>query len=112
MQTNTTQPPEVRAACAEAAARCAALGANISDVALRFSLQHPSIATTLVGMAAPAVVRANVASALAAVGEGKAGSEEKGSESEARAEVERILAPVQGVTWPSGRPENAALPWK
>ncbi|GBG00535.1 L-galactose dehydrogenase [Raphidocelis subcapitata] len=109
-------PPEVKAACAAAASHCAAQGVDISSLALKFALRNPDIATTLVGMASVEVVRANVESALAALGAGggdAAGgtSEAAGAELRALAEVERILAPARDVTWPSGRPENSGLPF-
>lgn len=58
------QPPEVKAACLAAAEHCSSQGIDIASLALKFSLQNPDIATTLVGMAAKEVVRANVEAAL------------------------------------------------
>ena len=86
----------LKAAAAEAAAFCRRQGADISKLAIQFSVANPSIATTLVGTASPTNLERNVrwidepidASLLAA--------------------VQRILAPVHNETWPSGRPENNA----
>ncbi|KAI8471857.1 MAG: L-galactose dehydrogenase [Monoraphidium minutum] len=102
-------PPEVKAACAAAAELCAAQGLDIAALALKFSLGVPDVATTLVGMASVELVRANVESALQALG--AAAPDAAGAAAEARAleEVRRILAPVEGVSWPSGLPENSSL---
>jgi L-galactose dehydrogenase len=66
--------------------------------------RNPSITTTLVGMASTAVVQANVHAVMQ-----KLGYEPDPTRTLDKAmtrEVERILAPVMGVSWPSGRPEN------
>ena len=128
------QPPEVKAACAAAAAHCSSVGVDISALALKFALSSDVAASTLVGMASVDVVRANVEAALRATAEGGGGGDGGGSgdgsgsgkgggggddgdggeaaarEWRALEEVRRILAPVQRVTWPSGRPENSSLP--
>ena len=125
------QPPEVKAACAAAAAHCSSVGVDISALALKFALSSDVAASTLVGMASVDVVRANVEAALRATAEGGGGGDGGGSgsgdgggkgggggdggeaaarERRALEEVRRILAPVQRVTWPSGRPENSSLP--
>jgi len=41
----------------------------------------------------------------------KADGQSASSESRAMEEVERILAPVKDVSWPSGKPENSGLPF-
>lgn len=59
-------------------------------------------------MASSAVVQANVHSVLQAL-QGDPSSDSQGNaaaEKAALAEVERILAPVKNITWPSGKPEN------
>lgn len=88
-------PPELTAACRRAADACRRRGADIADLALRFSLSHPGLATTLVGTASVENLRRNVA----AVGQPP--------DADLLAEVRAILAPVQDLTWPSGRPDNS-----
>src|SRR5438128_1946599 len=87
-------PEPLKAACAKAAAHCRSRGVDIAQLALQFSLSHPAIATTLVGTASPENLKKNVAWS------------EQPPDPELLAEVRAILAPVQNMTWPSGRPEN------
>ena len=87
-------PAAIKPACAKAAAHCASKGADISKLALQFSLSNPAIATTLVGTASPENLRKNV--------EWSASPPDAGLLKEVRA----ILAPIANQTWPSGRPEN------
>jgi L-galactose dehydrogenase len=49
-------------------------------------------------------VRDNVSAALQ--GLGLEPNPQQAAEAAALEEVQQILAPVQGLTWPSGRPEN------
>jgi L-galactose dehydrogenase len=88
-------PPELKAACARAAAHCRTRGADLAQLALRFSLAQPQIATTLVGTASPENLRRNAA----AVGQLP--------DPHLLLEVWQILGPVLNTTWPSGRPENS-----
>lgn len=89
-------PPEVREAGKKAAEYCRAHGANISEVALRFCLGHPYVASTLVGMGSPQEVEAGLRLMQGSTDPVLLG------------EVEAILAPVFNYAWPSGRPENQA----
>lgn len=66
--------------------------------------RNPSISTTLVGMASSEVVQANVQAVLQALEVQP--TENAGAEAKAFEEVERILAPVKNLTWPSGKPDN------
>lgn len=91
-------PPEMRSACAEAAAYCQSRGVDITRLALQFSASNPDIATTLVGIANPADITVNVRSI------------EEPIDEELLAEVQAILAPIHNQTWMSGRPENNDLP--
>jgi L-galactose dehydrogenase len=95
-------PAPLRAAAAAASDAAAAAGADISELALRFAVREPRIATTLVGMATPEQVRANVATVVDALAEGGGGS---GGDA-ALAAALGALAPVQGLSWSSGLPEN------
>ncbi len=83
-------PPELRDACARAAALCRERGADIAKLALQFTVRNPHIATTLVGMADPKEVRQNVK-----------WIEEPLDESLLQ-DVLALLAPVHNITWPSG----------
>jgi hypothetical protein len=67
-------------------------------------VQEQRIASTLVGMAAAATVRANVEAVLQALG--VAPNPRAEQDAAALDEVLRILEPVRGLTWRSGRPEN------
>ena len=97
-------PPELKAACAEAARVAAGAGADISALALRDALAlPPSIASHLVGCGSVEVVEANVKAALAAL------QPPTEAEAAAMAAVEGVVAPVRGATWASGRAENASV---
>lgn len=87
-------PPALRAACAAAADYCTRRGADFADLALSFSFGLPDIDSTIVGLAGVAEVKHAVACAARA------------PDPELLAGVQTLLAPVQGVTWTSGRPEN------
>ena len=87
-------PPEVKAACARAALHCRGKGTDIARLALQFAVANPLIATTLVGTASAANIEKNVAWLSEPI------------RGELLNEVFDILAPIQDVTWPSGRTEN------
>ena len=87
-------PEDVLEAGREAARHCRSQGANIAELALRFTLQHDYVATTLIGMSKVRHVDINVR----LVGEKP--------DPELLAEVRKIIAPVAGTYWQSGRPEN------
>ena len=85
---------EALAACAKAAAACQAEGVDIAQLALRFCLDHPYVASTLVGMS----TRAQLAANLRAL-------EAKPAPALLR-KVRSILEPFAGAAWASGLPEN------
>lgn len=87
-------PAALRAKCAEAAAHCRSRGADLSKLALQFSLAEPGIHTTILGTANPLNVEQNLRTI------------EEPLDRQLLAEVQAILAPVHNMTWPSGRPEN------
>jgi L-galactose dehydrogenase len=89
-------PPAVREAGRKAAEFCRSHGADISDVALRFSLGHGYVSSTLAGMANTRQVEATVKLLHTS------------TDPELLREVEAILAPVFNYAWPSGRAENQA----
>ena len=77
-----------------AAEWCAARGADLPDLALRFALANPSVASTLVGMRTAAEVEKNLAAL------------EPGPYDTLIPELREMLRPVLDVEWPSGLPEN------
>ena len=83
-------PPVVREAGKKAADYCRAHGANISEVALRFCLGHPYVASTLVGMGDTQQVEAGLKLMQGS------------TDPELLRQVETILAPVFNYAWPSG----------
>ena len=86
--------PDIRAACAKAAAFCRHRGLDLAKLAVQFSLANPRIATTLVGTASPENIANNCKWADAPL------------DYQLLAEVQKILAPIFNRTWSSGRLEN------
>jgi L-galactose dehydrogenase len=74
---------------------CQERGFDPSQVALRFCLDHPYSATTLVGMSTVDQVDRNI------------GALTMGVDPELLDAIERIAAPVKNTIWNSGRNENA-----
>ena len=91
---------EIRAACARAASFCRSRNVNIAKLALQFSVSQPDIATTLVGIANPQQITSNVQWLSEPI------------DRELLAEVQNILAPIQDMTWPSGRQHSEELQLK
>jgi L-galactose dehydrogenase len=87
-------PQAVREAGRKAAEFCRSHGVDISEVALRFSLDHPYVSSTLVGMANTRQVEASLKLLHTS------------TDPELLRQVEAILAPVFNYAWPSGRTEN------
>ena len=85
---------ELRALCRRAWEHCRARGVDLADLALRFALANPDVASTFVGISSEAELRANLASA------------DQPIDPLLLSEVQAILAPVKDRTWPSGIPEN------
>jgi L-galactose dehydrogenase len=84
----------VLAASAQAVKLCQQHGAALEQLALRFAVDHPRLATTFVGSASPANMRRNVRWALDPL------------DSELLAKVTAILAPVHNRAWQSGTPTS------
>ena len=86
--------PEVKLVGRRVVELCQQRGVNVADVALRYCVDHPYAATTLVGMSRPDHVKRNI----------------RGIESPAAtdllSEIREIAEPVAKTTWVSGRPEN------
>lgn len=93
----TPSPPEwhpapeaVKEAARKANAHCASQGQSLSTLALKWVLQQEQVATTFVGMSKRSELQENL-KAL-----------EGPPDPVLLEEVRKILAPVQGVCWPSG----------
>lgn len=97
-------PPQLKAAAAQAVAAAAAHGVSLPRLAMIDAVRAPGIATHLVGLATPEQVREAVDAALQ--GLGLVPRPAVAAEVTAAAEVAAILAPVKGLGWASGRPEN------
>ena len=87
-------PQAVRDAGQQIVALCKARGADASEVALRFCLEYPGAASTLVGLSS----RGHVERGLKAM--------EMKVEPELLREIAEVVAPVKDVTWASGLEEN------
>ena len=87
-------PQQVRDAGRKAAEFCREQGADISEVALRFCLDHPCVASTLIGISTPRQVETSLKLL------------QTKTDKELLGKVKSILAPVFNYVWPSGRPEN------
>ncbi len=87
-------PANVRRAAAAIVDLCRSRGLNPALVALRFCIEYPNVASTLVGMTTCEQVEANL----------------KATEFEIDpallAEIQEIAAPAKDVVWASGAPEN------
>jgi L-galactose dehydrogenase len=87
-------PQSVRDAGQRVVALCRAHGVDASEVALRFCLDHHSVASTLVGMSSRKHVERNLKCLELRI------------DPALLKEIGETVAPVANLTWPSGRPEN------
>ena len=81
-------------------AACEEAGAEVSSVALRFALDHPTIATTLIGMSTCQEVEKNV---------GVLGIQNDGG---LLRRLKAIIEPVKNASWLQGRRENNDAHWR
>ncbi|WP_310832005.1 aldo/keto reductase [Paenibacillus pedocola] len=84
---------DIQAACKRAAEYCRDKGEDIAKLAVQFSTRNEYIPTTLVSTATPANIRNNILWT------------EEPIDEQLLEEVLEILKPIDGATWPSGRPE-------
>jgi len=87
-------PKEVLDVGPNLAALCRRHGVNIADVAMRFALDYPRVATTIVGMSKLRHVQQNIKVL------------DFGNDPELMAKIERLVAPVKNKMWFEGQPEN------
>jgi L-galactose dehydrogenase len=87
-------PKEVQLAGAEIVRACESHGLKVGDVALRFCLDHPYAATTLVGMSTVEHVERNV------------GAVRCQTPPELMEEIRQLAKPVMNRWWPTGLREN------
>lgn len=87
-------PDEVKALQPVLLELCKSYGVRLSDVALRYAMDHPKIATTLVGMCELDVVRQNVAAVDFEI------------PSELLGKIQSLVAPVKNRMWFEGKEEN------
>jgi L-galactose dehydrogenase len=85
---------ELRAAARHVVGLCRRAGVDIADVALRFCLDHPYVATTVIGMARQSEVEQNLRTL------------EMKNDPELLRQIEQIVAPVKNRIWTQGRMEN------
>ncbi len=89
-------PDALKQTCRKAAELCARSGVDLATLALRFAVDAPFVSTTLVGMSSRAEVDRNLDALTQTF------------DPQLLEKLKQILAPVQGLTWPSGLPENSA----
>lgn len=87
-------PPEVRQACAAAAAFCRSQRTDIAKLAMQFSVSNPHIHTTLVGTADPANIQKDVRWI------------EEPVDKAVMTKVQELLSDIKDRGWILGRPEN------
>ena len=78
----------------QVAGYCRSQGVDVADLAMQFVLQHPTVATTLVGMSKVRSVERNLKSVGVT------------PDPELLATVLEMIEPVANVVWKEGRPEN------
>jgi len=86
--------PEIKEACRRAAEHCLRRGANLSRLAIQFSVSNPDLATTIVGTSHAGKIEQNVRWI------------EEPLDRELLEEVLKILEPVRNRAWQQGIPEN------
>jgi len=73
---------------------CKKYGVRLSDVAMRYAMDHPHISTTIVGMNSMSNIQQNVASLDFKINP------------ELLDELNAVIAPVKNLMWYEGQPEN------
>ena len=89
-------PADVKEAAARVVALCEARGVDVTTLALRYCLDYPYAASTLVGMSTTAQVERNLQALAFKI------------DPDLLTAIEKIVAPVQDKTWPSGVQQQRA----
>jgi len=87
-------PAELKAIQAPLLACCKKYGVALSDVAIRYAIDHPFIASTIIGMCDQTNVKKNIGVLEFSIPEGLLD------------EIDRIVSPVKNTMWFEGMPEN------
>ena len=87
-------PPQVSLAAKRISEICKRHGKYMSSVSIRFCIDHPSVSSSLVGMATQAEVKANLDLL------------QTKSDPALLAEIRAVADSAFNIDWPSGRPEN------
>jgi L-galactose dehydrogenase len=87
-------PAELKAIQAPLLEYCKKFGVALSDVAIRYAIDHPYIASTIIGMCDQTNVKKNIGVLEFSIPEGLL------------AEINQIVAPVKNTMWFEGMPEN------
>jgi len=87
-------PAELKAIQAPLLACCKKYGVALSDVAIRYAIDHPFIASTIIGMCDQTNVKKNIGVLEFSIPEGLLD------------EIDRIVSPVKNTMWLEGMPEN------
>jgi len=93
-------PEEIRAAARSVIDICRRAGVDVADVALRFCLDHPYVATTVIGMSNSSEVEQNLHTL------------ETKNDPDLLRQIEQAVAPVKNQIWTQGRPENNDVNWR
>eukprot|EP01026_Neomeris_dumetosa_P043605 TRINITY_DN3661_c0_g1_i6.p1 TRINITY_DN3661_c0_g1~~TRINITY_DN3661_c0_g1_i6.p1 ORF type:complete len:335 (+),score=55.71 TRINITY_DN3661_c0_g1_i6:119-1123(+) len=97
-------PQSIQDAVAQAREVCESNGINIAELALKFAFTCEDVSATLIGMCSVEEVRRNFEATVKAFQPTKDEAYEK--EQEVLNKVREIFKSVDGITWPSGKPEN------
>jgi L-galactose dehydrogenase len=89
-------PGDVKRAAARVVELCQSRGVDVTTVALRFCLDYPYVASTLVGMSTRSQVERNLEAFDFEI------------DPDLLAEIEKIIAPVKDKSWPSGIAQKRA----
>lgn len=87
-------PEAVKATQPKLSALCKRYGLRLSDVAIRYAVDHEAIATTIVGMCETHIVDKNIDALEVKI------------PNELMQEIQQLIAPVKNQMWYEGRPEN------
>lgn len=87
-------PAELQTIQAPLLACCKKYGVALSDVAIRYAIDHPFISSTIIGMCDQSNVKKNIGVLEFSIPEGLL------------SEIDQIVAPVKNTMWFEGMPEN------